>query len=209
MNYSILSLKVIPSPERLTGVSRFSLITSLFVFSLLSSSCKKEEATISLPPITRNGANTFGAVMNGKIYSIKGASNFSGGLYADLQEDSCDNCFLPPDSADLYIRINGEGNDCFKIFLTDPRSTKEWRLNQPTRDFWDLGKNKIKAYIQHQDFRTGLTTDGHIRSDFYSRDDGIFSAEFSFHCINPKTCQETSLTDGRIDVNLNSISYLP
>jgi|GEM_PF-4910251 hypothetical protein len=176
---------------------------------VLFASCKKEEEAISLPPITSNGANTFGAIVNGEIISLKGKENFSGGLYADPQEDSCGNCWLPPDSSDIYLRIKKDGRNAIFIYLTDPRHTPEWRLNRPSRGFWEIGYHELKAYVEYEGFRTGITTDGFIRSDFSTRGDFILSAQFEFKCINPKTCQEFSIKDGRIDVNLNSISHFP
>jgi hypothetical protein len=180
----------------------------LALFLGLFTACKKEKAEPDvLPPISRNGANAFGAVVNGKIITARGNANFSGGIYADEAEDSCMNCWLPPDSSDLFLRIKHKDFPTTFIYLTDPRHTAEWQLNKSTLAFWEFGK--VKAYMEIGDRRSGLTTEGFIRSDFYTRDDGIFSAEFSFHCINPKTCQEYSVTDGRIDVNLNTISYFP
>jgi len=191
---------------------RHKLFCHLFLgFSilLLSASCKKEEEIITLPPVTNHGANTFGAVINGKTVRIDGSSNFVGGLYADPQEDSCGNCWLPPDSSDLCLRVRMDGRIPFTIFLIDPRHIAEWRLNRPSRGFHEVGYHDLKSYIEYSGFRSGITTDGFIRSDFSTRDDGIFSAQFEFHCVNPKTCQEFSIKDGRIDVNLNSISHFP
>jgi hypothetical protein len=175
---------------------------------ILLSSCKKEESNPVLPPFTNTGANTFGAVVNGEIFTVEGAGNFSGGLYADPVADSCFTCWHPPDSSDLFLRIRQKNGSMFYIFLTDPRHTTEWRLNKPTLAFWDLDNN-TKAYVEIKTIRSSINTDGYIRSDFHSRDDGIFSAEFNYRCINTKTCQEFSVTDGRIDVNLNKISYYP
>ena len=192
--------------------ARSACRSSFFILlscSFLISSCKKEDNPVTLPPITSHGANTFGAIVNGETISISGSANFSGGLYADPQEDSCQNCWLPPDSSDLYIRIKKEGKNAIYLFLTDPRVCSEWQLNKPTPGFWELDSRKVKAYVEIEGFRTGLTTDGWIRSDFYSRNDGIFSAQFDFHCINPKTCQEFRLSSGRVDVNLKSIPHFP
>ncbi len=197
-----------PSAKVKNTHSAFFQAFILALFLGFFTSCKKEKAEPEmLPPITRNGANAFGAVVNGKIISARGTANFSGGIYADEAEDSCMNCWLPPDSSDLFLRIKHKDFPTTFIYLTDPRHTPEWQLNKSTQAFWEFGK--VKAYMEIGGRRSGLTTEGYIRSDFYTRDDGIFSAEFSFHCINPKTCQEYSVTDGRIDVNLNTISYFP
>lgn len=176
---------------------------------LLMASCKKDEPEITLPPVTKHGANTFGAVINGKIVRVEGSSNFYGGLFADPQEDSCNNCWLPPDSSDLYLKVKMGDRVPFTIFFIDPRHISEWRLNRPSRGFSEIGYHDLKSYIEYQGFRTGITTDGFIRSETGTMKDFIFSAEFNFHCINPKTCQEISVENGRIDVNLNSISFFP
>lgn len=181
------------------------LLFLLFILPLLAS-CKKEVPPEVLPPVSSNGSNTFGAVVNGKLITVRGTANFSGGLYADPDE-SCLNCWHPPDSSDLFLRIRHPKFPITYIFLSDPRQKAEWRLNQPSEAFWET--RKPRSYIEIDGRRSGITTDGIIKSDFLRRSDWIFSAEFSFHCINPKTCQEFSVKDGRIDVNLRSIEYYP
>ncbi|MCW3074373.1 MAG: hypothetical protein JWP69_1442 [Flaviaesturariibacter sp.] len=41
---------------------------------LTSVSCKKDKDNDKLPPITQNGANTFGCLVNGKVWLPKGYS---------------------------------------------------------------------------------------------------------------------------------------
>ena len=111
------------------GKNTLSAYFRAFILALLIgffTSCKKEKAEPEmLPPITRNGANAFGAVVNGKIITVRGTANFSGGIYADEAEDSCMNCWLPPDSSDLFLRIKHKDYPTTFIYLTDPRHTPE------------------------------------------------------------------------------------
>lgn len=188
--------------------SRSIFLVSVFWLMLSLASCRKDNALPDvLPPISDNGSNTFGAVVNGELIAVRGEENFSGGLYADPAEDSCFGCWNPPDSSDLFIRIKHPKFPITYIYLSDPRHTSEWSLNQPSQPFWET--NKPKPYIEIKGRRSGITTEGVIRSDFHQRTDWIFSAEFNFHCVNPKTCEEFSVKDGRIDVNLRSIEHTP
>jgi hypothetical protein len=194
------------------GSGRFirHLLFSAFACSsfFLLSSCKKDtELAATLPEVTDHGANTFGMVINGKVVSARGSENISGGIYADMNPDSCGLCYLPPDSSDLFLRIKHKDFPTTYLFFPDPRHIREWRLNQASVAFWEFGKPR--AYMECNGVRSSLNTDGFMRSNFAGRNDWIFSAEFSFECTNPKTCETFSVRNGRMDVNLRSISYFP
>lgn len=172
---------------------------------LLISSCRKEKETPEqLPPVTSHGANTFGMIVNGKISTARGADKFSGGMFAQFKTDSSGNIWYPPDSSDIYLRILNSNFPISYLFVTDPRVTTEWRLNKSTQTYMS---NLVGArpYMEVNHRRSSLTTDGYFRSEFRHRNDWVFSGEFSFHCVNPKTCQEFKVTDGRIDVNLRDV----
>lgn len=189
-------------------VQKFRKLSLLGFLLLGILSCKKQKETPeTLPPVSSTGANTFGAVVNGKIITARGSESFSGGILPDMAYDSCYTCYLPPDSNDLFLRIEHKDLPISYIFLTDPRHTSEWRLNQSTKSQWET--KSPKSYIEIDYARTGITTDGYLRSDFRDRKDWIFSAEFSYQCTNPKTCQEYKVENGRIDVNLRSIPDFP
>ena len=172
---------------------------------LIITSCRKEEAIPAeqLPPVSSTGANTFGMVVNGKIVTARGAEQFTGGLFGQFERDSSGNIWYPPDSSDLFLRIRHKDFPPTSLFVTNPRHISEWELNESTMAYFE--NMAAKAYVEVDDKRSGITTEGIIRSGFRCRSDWVFSAEFSFHCINPKTCQEFSVKDGRIDVNLRDI----
>ena len=53
------------------------IITVILLSTLLGASCKKTNTpspTDQLPPTTQTGANTFGCLVNGKVYVPKGSS---------------------------------------------------------------------------------------------------------------------------------------
>ncbi|MGN6196502.1 MAG: hypothetical protein ACTHOB_16300 [Ginsengibacter sp.] len=55
----------------------FLILTSLFFITLTASNCKKDKRTNpvdQLPAITETGANTFGCLVNGKVFLPKGNS---------------------------------------------------------------------------------------------------------------------------------------
>ncbi|QTE22329.1 hypothetical protein [Polaribacter cellanae] len=47
------------------------LKTTLFLFALTLSNCENNDSQEQLPPITQTGANTFGAIVDGKIFVAK------------------------------------------------------------------------------------------------------------------------------------------
>ena len=56
------------------------LKTTLLFFTITLSNCEEqtEEETWNpqLPPITQNGANTFGAIVDGRVFAPKGSRTF-------------------------------------------------------------------------------------------------------------------------------------
>jgi hypothetical protein len=56
----------------------FLILASLFFIILTSSKCKKDKTSVDpvsqLPPATQTGANTFGCLVNGKVFLPKGPS---------------------------------------------------------------------------------------------------------------------------------------
>ena len=46
-----------------------TLIIAIIVISFIAGSCNKEDETEQLPPITQTGANTFGFVFDGVVFT--------------------------------------------------------------------------------------------------------------------------------------------
>ncbi|QTE24295.1 hypothetical protein [Polaribacter cellanae] len=52
------------------------LKTILFLFALTLSNCEKNDPEDQLPPITQTGANTFGAIVDGRVFIPKDSKGF-------------------------------------------------------------------------------------------------------------------------------------
>ena len=55
------------------------LKTVLFLFALTLVNCTKSDDQDQLPPITQTGANTFGAIVDGKVFVPKDSYTFTPG----------------------------------------------------------------------------------------------------------------------------------
>ncbi len=91
-----------------------SAITFLLCVFLFSSCEEKEKVWTELPPATQTGANTIGCLVDGQLWATgKIKSNyFSPSMIA--------NYTIYPDSAKLYININGR-NGAISFFMNNPK----------------------------------------------------------------------------------------
>ncbi|QTE24293.1 hypothetical protein [Polaribacter cellanae] len=57
-------------------MKQFFLKTTLFLFALTLSNCENNDPEDQLPPITQTGANTFGAIVDGRVFIPKDSKEF-------------------------------------------------------------------------------------------------------------------------------------
>ena len=175
-----------------------TLLLLLFSTTLFTA-CKKDKGEDQLPPATQTGANTFGCLINGEIYTPQGF------------EQNHPNF-------DMVVDPTFEnGNFGFSTF----NKNKKLRLN--------LGTNSIKntgiLYIQDtsKPLHIGVYNDnsncyfspgtinyydyysvGNLTITRYDLTNGIFSGTFEFILYDPATsCDTIKVTQGRFDKKLN------
>jgi hypothetical protein len=172
----------------------------IIVCTNIFAACKKDKNTIDpadqLPPATQIGANTFGCLVNGKVYVPKGSDgttkpnlrkiydNFQGDNYLFIETYRyVDNVF----DGQLYFtthNLNNVGN-----YLT----------NNSTNYFIYGGKIFNNCGISGYD--TTTYRKGNISITKLDLTAGIISGLFNCK-IKPNSCDTIFITDGRFDFKL-------
>jgi hypothetical protein len=172
------------------------LIGITFIFA----ACKKDKNTTDpadqLPPATQIGANTFGCLVNGKIYIPKGSDGTTKpNLRKNYDSFQGDN-FL---SVNTYRYVDGyfDGQLNFTIHNLINVGTFLTTQSQNPFDYGGVFFNNCGVSIlDTTTFRNGIVNV--TRLDLAS---GIISG--IFYCtIKPNNCDTIKITDGRFDFKL-------
>lgn len=175
------------------------LIMLAFLASLVS--CNKETKEVSthdpntLPPLTHEGKNTFGCVVNGEVWvaytppSISGPNSIEGSYYSDVKG--------------LYIiatRENSELNisESIDLAVKDLNTAGQYQAysdHHVTKGFIDF-KNNLNCSIYYYD-TTLIRT---INITYFSQTKRIVSGTFEMDLVNPSCLGDTiRVRDGRFD----------
>src|SRR5437773_8453594 len=98
------------------------LLCSLF----LSNSCRKQKNEEQLPPATQTGANTFGCLVDGKVWIPTG-----GGAGSGINPTSGGFFGTPDGKRNIYIKAYSH-NDSIDIYLKQIAQPGTYYLNQNT-----------------------------------------------------------------------------
>lgn len=175
------------------------IITAITFLLLTAMSCKKnkDNQKDQLPPITQIGANTFGCLVNGKVYIPKG---YNGTGMPNLKKifDIGLNGFP-------YLQIdarqydqNGQ-NGSLIINIDSLIGTGEYSIYTNKKQI-GFGSYLIPAcgILPNDDIQYKI---GRILLTKYDLTSGIISGLFSFK-IKPTNCDTLFFTDGRFDFKL-------
>jgi len=144
-----------------------------------------------LPPITHEGKNTFGCLINGEVW------------LPDVTDGSI---------IDHKLTIDITSNS-FNIKAQLVKNKKdEWFFIYVTEGFIGVGNyylNNIKPgiafynnFINHYDFQTDSNFTGNIIITTYDIQNRIFAGTFSFFAHSQTSDSTISITDGRFDIKL-------
>ncbi len=154
-------------------------LSHLFVLFLITSCGSLINPEPELPPITMEGKNTFGCLVNGEVWLPKGDLN-NPSLIADLSSNS-----------EFYIQANNEvENESIQILITDC-CNKNVEIN------FDANPNSSAAYLGKCTLDTD-TSAGYFEISEYSPRDFILAGTFEFTIEDE--CDTIRVTEGRFDV---------
>jgi len=163
--------------------------------------CKKEKID-TLPPITQEGANTFGCVINGKIYLPKGFE----------QNKPCFDMIVDPSFNDgsIDIRVfSKEGDTNTRLnFGSDSISNTGLFWVGSKADFgYSIYSKRLSDNICETPYSYGEPSSkkGFIKITRYDLTNRIISGEFEFHFVNPNCGigDTIHITQGRFDKKIN------
>lgn len=169
-------------------MKKFKLILLFFSLAAITSlsDCERDEPKTELeklPPITQEGKNTFGCLVNGKAWVIKTSIDANAVYQANMLQIS----------AGL---VNKDFNQFF-YFVIDNPSEQEFLLNDTLKyrvELADLDSNC--RYVTN-----GLMGSGTLVINKLDIKNHISSGTFDFKVQNTN-CMELKVTDGRFDLTL-------
>jgi hypothetical protein len=189
--------------------------TTILLFALTLSNCENNDPQDQLPPITQTGANTFGAIVDGRGFvpadspsGIPGSSNFKG-LQSFVGND-----FINSSGNDKWTILVGnfEINPSIYLFIYIP-SLLNINVNQTIGksdgfENSDLQKPHIYCHINGNN-NTYLSYENSGLLEF-SRIDinkGIYSGIFTVTLKNKNNENDIiEITNGRFDIDLNTVN---
>jgi len=173
-------------------------ILSITMLALLcAASCKKENKNEDqLPPATQTGANTFGCLVNGKVFIPKGLSGTGSQNYRGVYEIFTGRPYLKLIAAQ-YINNDFQGEmyfsiDSFYTIGTYPLRRNKNRIVYGGKFFNSCGISG---------FDTSTYQFGQYNIIKHDVILGIFAGTFSGK-IKPTNCDTINITEGRFDIKL-------
>ena len=191
------------------------LKTAVLLFTLTFFNCENNDPQDQLPPITQTGENTFGAIVDGRVFlsadspsGIPGTSNFKGlQVYVgnnfknskgdDKWTISTGNFKLNP-STYIYIYIPSLKNLSKNYIINSSDGLEDT----------DLSNAHIYCHINGNN-NTYLSTENSGILEFLRLDiiNGFYSGTFSVKLKNKVDENDIiEITNGRFDINLNTVN---
>jgi hypothetical protein len=171
--------------------------TFCFCFVLfLFCTCKKNEVD-ALPPLTMEGKNTFGCLIDGKAYVPNGGSGYNAdkavdGGYQDITWKDIKNC--------VWVQTNNKDGSGMSIWLRNVERLGDFSLNEDANLTALLPRNYGLYYSSNSSYITTTKYIGKVnivRADTVNK---VISGTFEFTAYNPATKKTISITNGRFDV---------
>lgn len=149
------------------------------------SNCRDED---ELPPITMEGKNTFGCIVNGKLWLPEGTFGQSA-THAEI--------YKRPDTLAVNIYASNSGQSIFMSIIDMP----DLKINET----YDFSNNKCCG-LQYLNFENSpscsyeIPTSGHITLSKLDLNKGIIAGTFEFKASSDE-CEDTVvITEGRFDI---------
>lgn len=174
-------------------------VTLLMSLPLLAWNCsKKKDPGPQLPAATSVGANTFGCLINGQVYTPQGRVGLGANLYVDYDPTY--------NGGNLIIGTYRVGRPDEKIYLylsgTDISGvgTYEFDTNKLiSASYSDFRPNALCKYYDSQEPST--YSKGSITITRLDLRQGVISGTFNFTLKAP-TCDSLKVTQGRFDARM-------
>jgi len=164
---------------------KYVSILILLALPVAFSTCRDED---ELPPITMEGKNTFGCVVNGKLWLPEGRLGQSA-THAEI--------YKRPDTLAVNIYSGNSRQSIFMSIIDFP----DLRINE-TYDF----NNDKCCGLQYLDFENTvscsyeLPISGYVKLSKWDLDKGILAGTFEFKAFSDECPETVVITEGRFDI---------
>ena len=169
-----------------------------FLLLLFLTECKKNELD-ALPPLTEEGRNTFGCLINGKAYVPEGGDAFShikavDGGYQGITWNAVKNC--------VWIETTNQDGSGMDIWLRNVEYKGDYALNFDTgvRPIVIIPHNYGYYYRSKEDYITTTQYTGKVNITRADTVNNIVSGTFEYTGYDPATKKTISVRDGRFDI---------
>jgi len=191
------------------------LKTAILLFAITFLKCENNDPQDQLPPITQTGANTFGAIVDGRVFvpadspsGIPGTNNFKG-LQSFVGSD-----FYDTNGDDKWTILTGNFkiNPSIYIYIYIP-SLLNISVNQTIGksdgfENSDLPNPHIYCHINgNNNTYLSYENSGFLEFSKLEINNGIYSGTFSVKLKNKDDENDIiEITNGRFDINLNTVN---
>jgi len=167
----------------------------LLVLLLAASSCRKDKADPQLPAATMEGKNTFGALVNGKVWTPKGRPNFYQQSLSIVYEPGYE-------GGSLDIRAYREAKDSSPV--SESMALGMSQLDHEGIYIWDNPElGSAYFYSGNCDYtrEPDVYRRGKLEITKLDLTNGIIAGKFEFTLTKPG-CDTVRVTEGRFDNKL-------
>lgn len=176
--------------------SKTLLIAYLF-FTIISTSCRKEKGIDDLPPETQIGANTFGCLVDGKVFIPSGSDGYSGtNIKANYQ-------YIYPSPVGYSFVISAHDYNRtpspFVVIGSDSLKLEEGLILKTGEFRGGAGGRYRIGSDPSNDFRSLKSLPGEIYIKKFDETNQIVSGTFWFDAINYQG-KFVHVTNGRFDI---------
>ena len=191
------------------------LKTAILIFTFTFFNCENKDPQEQLPPITQTGANTFGAIVDGKTFVPKTSYTFTPG--------SSERKGLQILRGENFIKSNGDDKWIIKannykdspetyIYIYIPTLKNNMKNHIVGLSDADENSNLSNAHIYslidlgNRQYRS-FENSGELNFSKIDITNGIYSGTFYTKLKNKDDENDIiEITDGRFDINLNTVN---
>ena len=183
----------------------FLIISSLFFITLTGSKCKKDKPinpVDQLPPATQSGANTFGCLIDGKVFLPKGPSlgPILQCAYQYLNTTSSVGFFFQLSAIDNSNSSDVSGIGIYTDSLNISQNVFQLLANKPGNAYGLYSRVNLQGTnITNTTLYTTTTFPGQLTITKFDEFNQIASGTFFFTVVNDSG-DTIKVTDGRFDM---------
>ncbi len=171
------------------------IIICFFLFN----SCKRNEVD-ALPPVTQNGANTFGCLVNGQPWVANGGKYLGNGYKIKVIDGGYQFAYNDTLRNNIWLNGNRSDGENIQIFIRKVYKTGIYNLSNNTGYYPNtIPLNYGSYYDNVHNYATNTNYKGQVIITKADTLINAISGTFEFTCYNPNTKKTITISNGRFD----------